>query len=108
MREFETPIQKAKHKQDGVIPAITWIKNDPEKFNVFEDGSRFLVAIWVTNNKTKKSRWDLDVVRWNCDGESAHLEYDNGDSYDSWNWEDVEYFALIEGAMPTTWNSKHE
>lgn len=82
---------------------LTWIKNDPEKHNVFSDGSVFLVAIEVNNNKTGKTRWDFDVLRFDCDGESAYLTYrDSHEFYDKWCWSDFDYFILLEGDMPTS------
>ena len=84
-------------------PQISWVKNDPKKHTVFEDGSTFLVALRV--NKGFKLHWEFDVVKWDCDGEGGHMVHRgaNGiyEAYDVWEWEDFEYFYLIEGSMPT-------
>lgn len=83
-------------------PKIEWIKNDKKEFNTFEDGSVFLVALQVTNTATKKKAWEFDVIEFDCDGDGASLRYrGGGDHYDSWEWNDFEYFQLLEGTMPS-------
>lgn len=81
-------------------PQIDWIKNDPAKYTWFEDGSRFLVALVVRNEKTKTELWDFDVVVTDCTGDGMSLKTVEGESYSSWDWSDFEYFHLIEGTMP--------
>jgi hypothetical protein len=89
-------------ERDEVMPAINWIKNDPKKYCNFIDGSVFLVALRVRNNKTNTERWEFDVVEFDCDGESACLYYrGKTEIYGSWTWNDFEYFMLLEGSMPT-------
>lgn len=84
------------------LPFIPWVKNDPKKFKFFTDGGVFLVALQVKNNKTGVSRWEFDVVEFDCDVEGASLYYrGKPEAYDSWAWEDFEFFALLEGDMPT-------
>jgi hypothetical protein len=80
-------------------PQIEWIKNDPGKHQVFGDGSTFLVALQVgpTGGPYK---WDFDVVKANCDGESMYLEDREGNAYSTWDWSDFEFFALLEGEIP--------
>lgn len=80
-------------------PKINWIKNNPNKHRYFIDGSTFLVAVQVSKNGGTP-RWEFNVVRANCDGEGMFLEHINGESYDDWLWEDLEYFHLIEGNLP--------
>ena len=83
------------------FPKVEWIKNDPEKHKFFEDGSVFLVALQVKNGKTKKVRWEFDVVEIDCDGEGMSLWYrGKSELYDSWSWEDFSHFCLLEGVMP--------
>lgn len=83
------------------LPKIEWIKNDPQKHKFFEEGSVFLVALQVKNSKTKKVRWEFDVVETDCDGYRMTLYYrGKSEIYDSWNFEDFEYFYLLEGKMP--------
>ena len=80
---------------------INWIKNDPEKHQWFEDGSVFLVAYVIHIAKTGKTRQDYDVVVVSCDGGDFQLNLRNGEPYDDWTWEDFDYFALIDGNIPT-------
>lgn len=84
------------------FPTINWIKNDPKKYKYFYDGSVFLIAVMVKNSIKESERWELDVIRVSCDGDWFCLEYRSGEIFDAWEWEDVEYFHLIEGEMPTT------
>lgn len=82
------------------LPKINWIKNDPDKHQWFEDGSVFLVALRVKNNKTKIEKWEFDMVAANCDGEGMSLHYRQGEPYDAWTWPDFEYFTVVEGQEP--------
>jgi hypothetical protein len=45
--------------------------------------------------------WEFDVVETDCDGERMTLRYRDGESYDAWVFDDFEFFALLEGEMPT-------
>ena len=83
------------------LPEIKWIKNDPKKFNCLEDGSRFLVALQVHSKLTKTTKWEFEVLTVRSDGDWLCLETGGGETYDSWNWEDFEYFQLLDGSMPT-------
>jgi len=64
------------------------------------------VALKVHNNVTNKSKWDFDIISVEADGDDNDDGFINllcaytGDVYDSWEWEDFEYFILIEGRMP--------
>lgn len=80
--------------------AFEWIKNDPDKYNWFTDGSKFLVALQIRDQKKKITYWDYDVVVTSCDGEGMHLCCSNGEVYDAWTWPDFEYFVLLDGEMP--------
>jgi hypothetical protein len=92
-----------------VFPKINWIKNDPKKYNCFTDGSVFLVALQVTNNKTKQTKWEFDVIEADCDSESCTWRYrERGECYSSWQWGDFEYFALLEGDMPNYSDGENE
>jgi len=82
------------------LPKINWIENDPSKYNQFFDGSVFLVAVLVRNNKTGGTKWEFDCVEVKVDCDGSSLYYKNGDIYDSWSWDDFEYFSLLEGDMP--------
>lgn len=83
------------------LPSINWIKNDPLKFNSFSDGSVFLVAYKVRIDGDPPV-WAFDVVEVGCDDERMNLYFrDKVESYDGWDWECFEYFALLEGDMPT-------
>lgn len=81
-------------------PQIKWVKRDSKQHAWFEDGMRCLVALQVRDNKSGKTNWEFDVVVMDCDGEGASLRYEGGEYYDKWNWEDFEYFSLLEGPMP--------
>ena len=83
------------------LPEINWIKNDPEKYCLFVDGSKFLVALQVRNNKTKITKWDFEVVVTNCDGEDMSLMTSEGEYFSGWQWIDFDYFCLLDGEMPT-------
>lgn len=82
------------------FPIINWIENDPIKYNCFVEGSVFLVATLVRNNKLGGIKYEYDCVEIRANGDGARLYYRNGDIYDAWNWEDFEFFTLIEGDMP--------
>lgn len=85
----------------GNKPSITWAENTEEFHNaLFSDGSIFLVALQV-GKLGGPYKWDFDVVKANCDGEGMVLEDREGNPYDAWQWDDFEYFALLEGEMPT-------
>jgi len=95
-----------KYKREGGVmepdklPNIKWIKN--EGFTSFTDGSVFIVALRVEDDKTKTLNWDFDVVEFDCDGEGASLYYRGKfESYTDWDWDDFEYFALLSGDMPS-------
>lgn len=84
------------------LPQINWVKNDPKLYNTFTDGSVFLVALRVMNGFLGKEYWQFDVVEFDCDGDGASLYYrGKSECYDSWVWDDFEYFMLLEGRMPT-------
>lgn len=81
------------------LPTIKWIKNDG--FTSFADGSVFIVALRVEDDKTKALNWDFDVVELDCGGDEALLYYrGKSELYTAWEWDDFEYFALIDGDMP--------
>lgn len=83
------------------LPEITWIRNDAQKHQWFQDGSVFLVAL-RTGKTGGPYTWDFDVVTLNADGESMSLDTrECRCSYSNWSWSDFEYFHLIEGVMPT-------
>lgn len=84
------------------LPSIQWIKNDPKKHTWFTDGSVFLVAL-RTGKSGGPYTWDFDKVRINADENMSLTISECGCSYDAWSWEDFEYFALLEGSMPTEW-----
>lgn len=81
-------------------PHIDWVKNDKEKHQFFTDGSRFLVALQV-GRQGGPYEWEFAIVVTNCDGEGMTLQWPEGEYYSDWNWEDFEWFKLLEGEMPT-------
>lgn len=83
-----------------MLPGINWVKNDPDKYKWFQDGSEFLVALRVGNNKKKTERWEYAVITVNCDEGRFDLS-SNNELYDMWSWEDFEYFHLMDGVLPT-------
>lgn len=83
------------------FPEVCWFKNDPKKYVWHTDGSVYLVALQVTNNKTKVTRWEFAVLQVSCDEDNFDLhEHASGEFYSSWEWSDFEYFHLVSGAMP--------
>lgn len=84
-------------------PEINWIKNERGKYKSFTDGSEFLIALKVRNNRTKTERWEFDCVKFDCDGDGASLKYrsEECEYYSSWEWDDFEYFCLLDGEMPS-------
>ena len=91
------------------MPQIKWIKNDPGKHKWFSDGSRFLVALRVGKNGGPY-HWEYAVVITDCDGEGMQLRSgcDDGCYYSDWTWLDFEYFALLEGSIPTDWIDEND
>lgn len=63
----------------------------------FHDGEILLIAVKVKNTRLKSTYWEIDRVRVRFDGDGAYLYHDNefGVPYDSWNWEDVDYFIPL-------------
>jgi hypothetical protein len=86
--------------KDGEAPKIDWVKNDPTKHRVFADGSRFLVALRCGSEEAGY-QWEFATVSVQCDEDEFTLLEPGGDTYDAWNWEDFEYFALLDGEMPS-------
>lgn len=84
------------------LPAIKWVKNTPKYHSaMFQDQSVFLVAL-KTGKTGGPYTWSFDTVKTNCDGEGMTLETPEcGCAYSAWSWDDFEYFALIDGEMPT-------
>ena len=84
-------------------PVLNWIKNDPKKHKYFLDGSEFLVATKVINNVSKKTRWEISAIEAHADWEDeVYFSYVNGgEVWDSWDWDDVEWFVVLEGECPT-------
>lgn len=73
-----------------------WIKNDHHD-RTFEDGEVLLVAVYVYSNYAGKSEWEIDRIRVRCDDDGASFLHDNDfdDPYDSWAWEDIEYYIQL-------------
>jgi hypothetical protein len=87
---------------DGVMesPKINWIKYDAEKHQSWWDGTRVMIALQVTNNKTKVTRWEFDIVNISADGDSFSMSYDGGEPYDAWSIDSIEYFHILDGEVP--------
>ena len=83
-------------------PEIKWIKFDCNKHKYFQDGDRYLLAFFITNNESGKEYWEFESIRIKTyDEERISLLYDStGDSYSAFNFEDCEYFHIIEGSEP--------
>ena len=74
-----------------------WIRNSSDEHQYFSDGSIFIIAVKLSTGK-----YDIDIVYVECDEDYFGMFYrDTGDFYDAWEWDDVEYFILLEGEMPT-------
>jgi hypothetical protein len=86
----------------NAMPEINWIKVDLSKHIYFEDGSRFLIAVFVENSRTRTKKWEFDIVSASCNDERLSLVYENGEPYDTWTWDDIDYFAVLEGKEPTS------
>lgn len=82
-------------------PNLNWIKRDPVAHAWHQDGSRYLIARQVTNNRTNVTTWDCAAVQVRTDDEWFDLALGCECSYDAWTWDDVEFFVLLDGAMPT-------
>ena len=85
------------------LPVINWIKKEKDKHNFHTDGNRYLIALQVRSMSQPLNDvyWDYFIICVTCDGEGAELSYENGDIFDAWSWDDVEYFAVLDGEMPT-------
>lgn len=84
---------------------IGWIKNTfrNKKEPWFIDGDEFLIAVDVINNKDKTRRWDVAHVKINCDSENFEIQHaDSGESYDAWDWFDVDYYIPVNATGPMT------
>ena len=77
-------------------PKIKWIKNDKDW--LFTDGTIVLVALQVTC-KERAPVWELAVVQVQCDENMFNLLSEDGDCYDAWDWDDFEYFYVINGEI---------
>lgn len=80
-------------------PPIQWIGRDDKLHAYHQDGSRYLIAVEMQWPKGLP-QWEFAVVQVNADGNMT-LQFDCGCSYDTWQWDDVEWFALLDGVMPT-------
>lgn len=84
-------------------PEIKWIKFDENKHKYFQDGDRYLLAFLITDNESGSEHWEFESVRVKTyDEEGISLVYDStGDFYSAFNFNDCEYFHIIEGSEPT-------
>ena len=84
-----------------IEPQIDWIKNDPKE-DIFEDGSKFLIALQVQNHSPGYATlaWEFAILVVTADEDDVHFSYEDGDSYSAWDWEDVEYYAVLSGTKP--------
>lgn len=75
--------------------APVWKKPEPDK--VFWDGEKFLVAIMVSNNNTKTSRYEFYVIRASCDTETpvSFVHDVTDETFDEWDWDDVDWYISI-------------
>ena len=75
--------------------APVWKKPEPDK--VFWDGEKFLVAIMVSDNNTKSSRYEFYFIRASCDIETpVSFAHDFTDeTFDEWDWDDVDWYISI-------------
>ncbi len=75
-----------------------WIENKDLSSQRFADGSIYLFAVWVTDNRTGKSCWDIDKVRICCD--EGYFEMVLGDDPDGepygWGLDDVSFYIKLE------------
>jgi hypothetical protein len=82
------------------LPKLNWVKYDRKEHQAWYDGTRVLIALQVTNNKTNKTQWEFDIVNVTADEDWLALNYDGGEPYDAWAIDDIEYFAILSGRMP--------
>lgn len=100
--ELTRLIAQALAESQPKLPSeLTWIKNPCDMHEVYEfyDGSEFVVALQVNNNKTGETRWEFDTVRVYCDEDSFGMVWtadgDTGDEYSGWSFDDFEYIIPI-------------
>lgn len=86
-------------------PIINWIKMDPSKHNQFSEGDVYLIALRTGKNGGPYT-WEIDRVKIFADDGKSSLVYECGCSYDSWSWDDVEYFSVVEGSEPTNFGGE--
>ncbi len=76
-----------------------WIRNtDPDSMR-FGDGDIFLIAVLVKDDAKKKVYWDIAKVRIICDEDFFQMvlaDSEESESYDAWDWYDVEYYIKLE------------
>lgn len=60
---------------------------------LFEDGATYLVALRVKNARTQRTRWEVSVITFACDG-GFEVRDEHGDAW-GWEWSDVEYYVPI-------------
>lgn len=82
------------------MSAPVWIKNNI-KNPYFFDGDDFIVSVTVKNNKTGVTSVDVDRIRCICDEDRLDWVYsESGESFDKWQWEDVEYYIPLNAEGP--------
>lgn len=84
-------------------PKPKWIKNRWRGEVWFIDGDELAIAVPVKDTKTGRQYWQVDRVIAVCDGDYFHLmDARTDESYDDWDWGDVEWFMRINAHGPMT------
>lgn len=82
-------------------PSIDWVKIDKTKDYCLHDGSEFLLAVLVKNNKTQKATWQINAVHVCSDERDYSFFYkDTEDAYTSFVFLDHDYYFLLSGRSP--------
>lgn len=81
--------------------APLWIKNDI-KNPYFYDGDEFLVATLVTNNVTNTENWEFYKIRALADERLDWINIETEESFDAWDWDDVDFYIPINADGPMT------
>lgn len=79
--------------------AIPWRKREDHP-ELFEDGTRYLVAVPMHDDCG--GGFEMHVVTVRIDEGAFGFDDAHGDSWCAWSWEDVSHYIVLDGKGPTS------
>lgn len=78
------------HELEPQLGVLPW-KRREDHAPLYRDGDRYLVAVKYGGG------YDIDVMTCRCDEGLFEWEDGHGETFGAWDWEDVDYYILLEG-----------